>query len=548
MERLHHSDEHKVQPIVEDAADAAPVKHHVNGSQLASLSTGRKRLLLAIFCFAQFLDTFNNSALFASIPPISQALGISNANSVWLLSAYQLTFAALLLTSGRLSDVYNANYVFIAGAASMGFLALGAGFVREEVPLIVLRALMGIGKSIHSQYPRPLLTAGYAGAALTVPSALQLIIVTFPDPVEQSQAVALFAGTAGIGNILGLFIGAILVTFTSWPWVFYFIAITAVGTAVLAFVAVPAVEHSHVSSTEKIKRLDIIGISTLTIALVLFVFAVTSGSISGWGSAKVIANLVISIVLVIAFFVWEARIDENRAALSPKIWKYTNFSTMVACATLPFLWWGTVMLLFSWLWQEVYGWSALITAVHFLPISLMGIPFIILSDVLQKKYRLKYVIMFGMVLTIAGSALLPFADSREKYWRFAFPGLLLGTSGVTVVFTTSNIAVFKVTPPQIAGTVGAVYNCFLELSCAAGVAIITSIQTSVEVHHGGPTGYSGRAAGFWFLFAFVCVLALCTLIFTKNTIPPVKKNLEEELKEKMAAFETSRDVEDGSSA
>lgn len=112
----------------------------------------------------------------------------------------------------------------------------------------------------------------------------------------------------------------------------------------------------------------------------------------------------------------------------------------------------------------------------------------------------------------------------------------------------SSIAVFKVTPPQIAGTVGAVYNCFLELSCAAGVAIITSIQTSVEVHHGGPTGYSGRAAGFWFLFAFVCVLALCTLIFTKNTIPPVKKNVEEELKEKMAAFETSRDVEDGSSA
>lgn len=128
MERLHHPDEHKVQPIAEDTADAEPAKHQVNGSQLASLSIGRKRLLLAIFCFAQFLDTFNNSALFASIPPISQALGISNANSVWLLSAYQLTFAALLLTvrhfqllvsprlcseyleqSGRLSDVYNAS-------------------------------------------------------------------------------------------------------------------------------------------------------------------------------------------------------------------------------------------------------------------------------------------------------------------------------------------------------------------------------------------------------------------------------------------------------
>ncbi|KAF7441235.1 hypothetical protein PC9H_001584 [Pleurotus ostreatus] len=155
----------------------------------------------------------------------------------------------------------------------------------------------------------------------------------------------------------------------------------------------------------------------------------------------------------------------------------------------------------------------------------MGIPSIIISNVLQKKYRLKYVMVFGMVLTVAGTALSPFADSRGKYWGFAFPGLLLGASGVTVVFTTSNIAVVKVTPPQIAGTVG---------------------TTSGEVYHGGPTGYSGRAAGFWFLFALVCLLALCRLVFIKNTIPPVKKNVEEE-KEKMAAFETSRDVEDGSS-
>ncbi|EPQ51292.1 MFS general substrate transporter, partial [Gloeophyllum trabeum ATCC 11539] len=121
---------------------------------LALQSPARKKCLLAIFCFAQFLDTFNNSALFAAIPPISAALGISNSNSVWLLSAYQLTFAALLLISGRLSDLYNPKIVFIAGAAPMSFFALGAGFVRSQVPLIVLRAFMGVG------------------AALTVPSAL----------------------------------------------------------------------------------------------------------------------------------------------------------------------------------------------------------------------------------------------------------------------------------------------------------------------------------------------------------------------------------------
>lgn len=93
------------------------------------------------------------------------------------------------------------------------------------------------------------------------------------------------------------------------------------------------------------------------------------------------------------------------------------------------------------------------------------------------------------------------------------------------------------TPPNVAGTVGAVYNCFLELGCATGAAVITSIQTSVQLHHGGPTSYSGRAAGFWFLFAFVTILTLAVLVFMENTVPPVKKDQIEELAAKMRAFE-----------
>ncbi|PFH50117.1 hypothetical protein AMATHDRAFT_4276 [Amanita thiersii Skay4041] len=495
---------------INPANDSLHGEYHI----LASQSSLRKAALLFVFCFAQFLDTFNNSALFAAIPPISADLKIVNSVAVWLISAYQLTFAALLLVSGRFSDLYDPKIVFLVGSVPMGAFALGAGFVRHQVPLIVLRALMGVGNDIVT------------GASLTIPSALHLIVHMYPDPAAQAKAIAAFGGSAAIGNVIGLIIGSLLVTYVSWPWVFYFIAIVALFISISVLVLVPAVQRPHLSVMEKAKRfrrLDLGGVSVLTIALILFIFAVTSGSVDGWRTGRAIAPLIISVFMAVGFFVWESMIPEDMAAIPPGMWFYTNFSILTATALLPFMWWGSVQFLFSWLWQEVYGWSTIITAVHFLPLGLVSIPFMAASGFLQQLFPLKYVIIVGQLIAIAGTALFPFADTPPHYWRFAFPGMCLGTAGVTVVFATVNIAIFAVTPPKVAGMVGAIFNCSLQLGCAAGVAIITSIQTSIEKTHGGAGDYRGRAAGFWFLFAFTCFGMLAVLVFMKNTLPPLKQ-------------------------
>ncbi|KXN81896.1 hypothetical protein AN958_03546 [Leucoagaricus sp. SymC.cos] len=479
---------------------------------LAEQTALRKGVMVFFLCLAQFLDTFMNSALFAAIPPISQDLNISNANSVWLISGYQLTFAALLLISGRLSDLYNPKIVFTVGAALIGGLSLGGGFVRHEVPLILIRVLTGIG------------------AALTVPSALHLIIHMFPNPASQSKAIAAFGASAALGNVIGLIIGALIVSYASWPWVFYLFSILGFMLAIVVFVLAPSPHRPHVSALEKalrFKRLDLLGVSMLTSGLVLFIFGVTSGSVDGWGSAICLAPLIVSIFLVAAFFVYESRLDEHYAALPPNIWRYQNFPILVASALLPFMWWGTVQLLFSWLWQEVYGWSAIIAALHFLPLGLLGFPMNGLSSALSQKFPLKWVIIAGQVVALAGSILLPFADSEAHYWRYAFPGFCLGTSGITIMFTIVNIAIFASTPPSSAGVVGAVFNCSLQLGCAAGTAIITSIQTSVQKTQGGPTSYTGRRAGFWFLFGLLALLTAAQLAFMKNTVPPMKNGPKE---------------------
>ncbi|KAG2065910.1 MFS general substrate transporter [Suillus decipiens] len=110
------------------------------------LSRTRRLILLFMFCLAQFLDAFNNSALFSAIPALEVSMGMTESQSTWIMSAFGLTLAAFLLISGRISDVYNPKTVFISGLSSFGIISLCAGFVNETIPMVVLRALIGIGK------------------------------------------------------------------------------------------------------------------------------------------------------------------------------------------------------------------------------------------------------------------------------------------------------------------------------------------------------------------------------------------------------------------
>ncbi|EJC99629.1 MFS general substrate transporter [Fomitiporia mediterranea MF3/22] len=482
-----------------------------------AFSKAVKNTLLFIFCSAQFLDAFNNSAFFAAIPPLAQDLNISNSSSVWIISAYQLTYAALLLSSGRLSDLYNAKWIFVSGMLLMAFTALGAGFVRTQVPLLVLRAFMGVG------------------AALNIPSAMSLIVRLFPEPAEQSSAFAAFSGASGFGNVLGLIIGALLVNYASWPWVLYFCTILCFVLAVATLLLLrnkdlgDGKSKQGYSISEQFKRLDPVGITSLTIALILFIFAVTQGSIDGWGNAKVITPLVVSVVLAAFFGFWESKIPEKFASVPPSIWKYPNFPILVLLGLQPFMWWASVQLLFSWLFQEVYRWSTIITAVHFLPVGLVTFPIMGIAQRLQQRLPLKWVILIGQFLALVGTILLPFANSKSRYWPLVFPGFLIGSGGELIVFTTTNIALFVVTPPEVSGIVGAIFNCSLQLGSAAGAAIITSIQTSVQQTHGGPNSYSGRAAGFWFLFAWNVLMFIGVIFLMRYTVAPVNVNKKEEV-------------------
>ncbi|KAG8839989.1 hypothetical protein FRB91_006637 [Serendipita sp. 411] len=150
----------------------------------------------------------------------------------------------------------------------------------------------------------------------------------------------------------------------------------------------------------------------------------------------------------------------------------------------------------------------------------------------------KYILLIGLALSVIATILLPFADAPNTYWRFGFTAFLIGSLGMMVVYANSSIAIFHYTPPSVAGTVGAVFNCALQLGSAVGLAAVSSITTSVdekshleipitefpsrlhEISKGlWKQAYKGRAASYWFLLAILGVEALCVLVFFKVDLP-----------------------------
>ncbi|KAG2354680.1 major facilitator superfamily domain-containing protein [Suillus spraguei] len=413
-------------------------------SRASTLSLARKLILLVMFCLTQFIDTLSMSALLSAIPALEASMGMTEIQSTWVFSGFRLTFSSFLLISGRLSDVYNPKTVFIGGVSTLGILSLCAGFVYTTVPILVLRAITGIA------------------SAMTIPSALKLLVKVFPDPLEQARAVGFFAGCGAVANMGGLVVGAMFVQQVSYHWVFWFTA------------------GSRKPKGAKWKSLDLVGVGVLTVSFILLIFAVTSGSTDGWKSPVVLILLIISIIMIAGFFYWETLLPADRAAIPPRTWFYNNFSVLFATALLPSFWWSGVMFIFDIM----------------LPLGIVAFAASCTGS-LSRIYSPKWIILTGLSLCMVATLLLALGGGKpENYWPFVFPAFVLGSAGVMVAFSHTNIAIFQAAPSSMSGTVGAMFNGALQFGSAIGLAAITSIETSVEATHGGSHEYAGRAASF----------------------------------------------------
>ena len=225
----------------------------------------------------------------------------------WVLAAYTLTFGSMQVPAGRLSDLYHPKPIFIVGYLCVGVFSILSGVSVHPIMLLAFRAVSGIG------------------AAMTIPSAIAMIVINFPDPKEQTKALGLYGAAGAVGNAIGFVIGGVLSAKASWRWLFHLIGMATIPFAILSLFFLPKTPSSSSANTAR-RSMDIPGITILTGGLILFVYAVSDGGAAGWGTPQIITTLVFSVVFFVAFFIVEQFVKDP--AIPPRTWFNRNFAVM----------------------------------------------------------------------------------------------------------------------------------------------------------------------------------------------------------------------------
>lgn len=352
--------------------------------------------------------------------------------------------------------------------------------------------------------------AGIAGATL-IPASFRLIAYVFTDENERSLAYTIFSMSGTIANVTGTLIAGFVQFITAhgqmagWRWFFRILAILIIPVSLLAFYLVPQQKGEAATIKEaKWKRLDIVGAFIMLAAIILLILGLTLGASYGWKTAGFLAPFLLSFVLFPAFFFWEARLSDEHALLPSKTWReIPNFALFIPFALQVYPWWGVNFLALVEVFTKVHGEKAIIAAVRLLPEGIIACAVsILLTTVPVLVKRPRYPIIIGMLFGMVGYVLFVQTDIfvGKDYWRFLFPGMIIGSGGMLAVFVGTTVGVMNSVPAEMAGVAGATLQVAFQVGSAVGFSIQAGLLT---VNPGGLENPGNVHASFYFQLGWV---------------------------------------------
>ncbi|KAI9017127.1 major facilitator superfamily domain-containing protein [Gaertneriomyces semiglobifer] len=496
-------------------------------SKLDRVRYALRHVLLPLFCLAQLLDAMNISGVNVALPRIQRELDFTVSTLQWVISAYGLTFGGFLLLTGRLGDVYGHSLCFTLGLTWFAIFAVVSGVSTSSTMLIVARGLQGVG------------------AAATIPNAVALIIQCYPIGRARNRAMALFASTGAIGFVLGLIVGgAITESAGGWRWTFHFSGIVAGCMALLALLCLPwkrrsTTEESRVtdksaaavdplggstggnakevlgdepaSAATEVKRpkIDVLGAALSTSSMLMLVFVLTEGNARGWSDPLILSLLIVSLVLLAAFAF--AQLKTAEPLMPPAIWKLPNFapSFVIALGLAGFF--ASYLYYVTMIFQELWGYGALQSAVRFLPNGILCFITAIFAERIVHHLNIKLALVGGLLLGVIGTVVLGFYKHEDQYWSIYFPSVVIAMPGLASVYSSVTIAAFTFAPADQAGIIGGVLHTAFQIGTGVVLAITTTVATAVTPSENASEdeilkGYHGA------LWAGCGILGICLLV------------------------------------
>jgi len=413
----------------------------------------RRWWALVVLSIGLLVISLDNTILNVALPSLSDDLGASSSQLQWIVDAYMLVFAGLLLTAGSLGDRFGRKRALTLGLAIFGAASAASALAQSPAALIAGRSLMGIG------------------GALIMPSTLSIVTATFPAE-ERPKAIGIWAAVAGIGIAIGPVAGGWLVEHATWHWVF----LVNVPFVLVALVAGQALIPESRDPSQS--RLDPIGAAISTAGLATLLWGIISASDRGWGDGLVVGALVLGIVILVAFVLFERRTASPM--LDMAVFRNLRFSASSIAITIAFFVLMGMMFFLTQYLQSVLGLSPFDAGVHVLPIAggmVVGGP---LGARLAERFGAKVVVAAGLALIGGAMALLAQADVDGPYSLIAAALALMGFGMGTAMSPATDAIMGTLDEAHL--SVGSAMNDTTRLvGGALGVAVLGSLMTS---HYG----------------------------------------------------------------
>ena len=413
--------------------------------------TAKNRWLSLLFVYtALIVISLDNTILNVALPAIANTLGASASELQWVVDAYVIVFAAMLLTMGSVSDRIGRKRALQFGLIWFGAGSLAAAFSTSTTMLIITRALMGIG------------------GAIIMPSTLSIITATFLDPKERSQAIGIWAAMFALGVGIGPLAGGWLLEHFEWSSVFLInlpiVLISLVGGHFLV----------RESRDDTAPAPDIPGVLLSVIGLFALVYGIVQAGQSSWTETSVLTAFGIAVVVLALFAFWESHTAQPMLPL--RFFRNLSFTgANAAVALLTFSLFGAMFFL-SQFFQSVQGYTALETGILLLPMALAAMIGAGLSSRLSGRFGVKLVVSVGLLLAAGGFYYMATFAQADVAYSTALVGLCITALGIGLAMPVATDSIMGSVPVDKAGVGSAMNDTTRMIGGALGIAILGTIM------------------------------------------------------------------------
>ncbi|WP_158373122.1 DHA2 family efflux MFS transporter permease subunit [Cellulosimicrobium cellulans] len=409
-----------------------------------------------------FMATLDNLVVTSALPVLQAELGATLTDLQWVVNAYTLAFATLMIAAATLGDRWGRRRTFLGGIAVFTLGSIAAALAGSPGALIAARAVQGVG------------------AAAVMPLSLTLLAAAVPAS-RRAMAIGIWGGVSGLGVALGPVVGGAVVEGISWQAMFWI-------NVPVALVAVPLVLRALPEGRGRAQRLDVPGLVLAAAGVLGIVWGVVHGNEDGWTSAGVLAPIVGGVLALALFLRHEARTPHALVPL--RLFRSRSFSVAnVSGFAFSLGAFGAVFLLAQYL-QVVQGYSPLEAGLRTLPWTAAPMVVAPLAGMLAPRVGVRVLLTGGLVAQAAGLAWLGFAVADGGYAALV-PGLVLAGVGMGLTFAPSATAVLHGMAPDDHGTASSTNSTLREVGVALGVAVLTAVFTAA----GGTISPDGFDAG-----------------------------------------------------